>query len=39
VGYWGEHARHRAQTVGNTVQSGDVFGAEDYAALAGVIRF
>jgi hypothetical protein len=41
-GYWvigGEHAGHRAQTVGNTVQSGDVFGVEDYSALAGVIVF
>src|ERR1700730_10162430 len=40
--YWvigGEHAGHRAQTVGNTAQSGDVFGAEDYAVLTGVVVF
>jgi hypothetical protein len=30
-----EHAGHSAQTVGNTVQSGDVFRVEYYAAFAG----
>jgi hypothetical protein len=39
LGYWVEHAGHSAQTVGNSVQPGDVFRVEDYAALAGVIRF
>src|SRR3984893_7846087 len=37
LGYWGEHAGHSAQTIGNTAKSGDVFRVEDYAALAGVV--
>jgi hypothetical protein len=39
LGYWGEHAGHSAQTVGNTVQSGGVFRVEDYTALAGLVVF
>ncbi|HWZ68394.1 MAG TPA: hypothetical protein VNW89_11235 [Stellaceae bacterium] len=35
--YWGEHAGHRAQTAGNTAQSDDVFGVDEYAPFAGVI--
>ena len=39
LGYWGEHAGHSSQTIGNSAKSGDVFRVEDYAALAGVVVF
>ena len=37
LGFGGGHAGHSAETLGNTMQSDDVFRVEDYTAFASVV--